>query len=62
MTTLANLTQTSGESLIAEFFRQSEGRWRSERRYYTLPEGNTQEVVSLIEIEFLPQGHEMSLI
>lgn len=58
MTPLANLTQTSGESLITEFFRQSEGRWRSERRYYTLPEGNTQEMVSLIEIEFLPQGHD----
>ncbi len=58
MTSLANLTQISGESLITEFFRQSEGRWRSERRYYTLPEGNTQEMVSLIEIQFLAQGHD----
>lgn len=41
---------------ITTFFQQSEGQWRSERRYYTLPEGETQEIVSLIVVRFLPQG------
>ena len=44
--------------LIAEFFQASEGNWRSERRYYTLPDGETKEMVSLITIEFLAQGCE----
>ncbi|WP_009631908.1 phycobiliprotein lyase [Synechocystis sp. PCC 7509] len=42
--------------LIEEFFQASAGKWRSERRYYTLPEGETKEMVSLIEIQFLAQG------
>lgn len=41
---------------IAEFFQHSEGNWRSERRYYTLPDGDTKEMVSLISIRFLDQG------
>ncbi len=44
--------------LIAEFFQASEGNWRSERRYYTLPDGETKEMVSLITIRFLAQGCE----
>ncbi|MGB3510379.1 MAG: phycobiliprotein lyase [Microcoleaceae cyanobacterium] len=44
------------ESQITEFFRQSEGEWFSERRYYTLPEGDTQEVVSQLKVRFLEQG------
>lgn len=44
--------------LIAEFFMASAGKWRSERRYYTLPDGETKEMVSLIEIQFLVQGCE----
>lgn len=56
MTSLLQLTQTTGESQIAEFFRHSEGRWRSERRYYTLPDGETKEMVSLIAIRFLEQN------
>ncbi len=54
---LQQLNQVSEESLKAgEFFRLSTGNWRSERRYYTLPEGETKEMVSLITIRFLPQG------
>jgi hypothetical protein len=53
VTSLLNLTQTTDASLIADFFQQSEGRWKSERRYYTLPEGETKEVVSIITIRFL---------
>ena len=43
--------------LIREFFQFSEGQWRSERRYYTLPEGPTEELVSLLTVEFLEPGH-----
>jgi hypothetical protein len=42
--------------LIAAFFQQSNGQWRSERRYYTLPDGETQEMVSLITVRFLLAG------
>lgn len=56
MTSRLPIAQTLEESLIAAFFRKSEGRWRSERRYYTLPDGKTKEVVSLITIRFLEQG------
>ena len=60
MTSLLNLTQTTDVSLIADFFQQSEGRWKSERRYYTLPEGETKEVVSIITIRFLaPDSPEL---
>lgn len=44
------------ESQVREFFRESEGKWLSERRYYTLPEGDTQEIVSELEVRFLEQG------
>lgn len=51
-------TQATNESLIADFFQRSQGKWRSERRYYTLPDGDTKEMVSLISIRFLTQGCE----
>jgi CpeS-like protein len=47
---------TTEELLVAKFFRASVGHWLSERRYYTLPDGDTQEVVSEIGIEFLAAG------
>ncbi len=49
-------TSTTEELLVAKFFRSSVGKWLSERRYYTLPDGATQEVVSEIAIEFLAPG------
>lgn len=58
MTQSLRFSQTTSESLIAEFFRRSAGQWRSERRYYTLPDGKTKEVVSSITIRFLEQGCE----
>lgn len=58
MTSLLKLGQTTDESLLAEFFQHSEGNWRSERHYYTLPEGETKEMVSIITIQFLEQGCE----
>lgn len=55
--TLRLQAQTTDESLkVAEFFQQSTGQWRSQRRYYTLPNGETKEMVSLITIRFLEQG------
>lgn len=42
--------------LAADFFRHSAGKWRSERRYYTLPDGETKEMLSTIAIEFLEPG------
>lgn len=56
MTSPLKLAQTSDEFQIAEFFRESVGQWRSERRYYTLPEGKTKEIQSLITIRFLESG------
>ncbi len=56
MTSRLQVAQTTEESLIAVFFRKSVGRWHSERRYYTLPDGDTKEVVSLITVRFLEQG------
>lgn len=50
------LSQKLEENLIAEFFQQSVGNWRSERRYYTLPDGETKEMVSQITIRYLEQG------
>ncbi len=57
MTSRLQNIQTADESLsVAEFFRASAGKWQSERRYYTLPDGETKEMVSLITIRFLEQG------
>ncbi len=58
MTSRLQIAQKAEESLIAAFFGKSEGNWRSERRYYTLPDGNTKEMVSLITIRFLEQGDQ----
>jgi CpeS-like protein len=49
-------TLNTAELLVDNFFRVSAGNWLSERRYYTLPDGDTQEVVSEIAIEFLAAG------
>jgi hypothetical protein len=54
MTTTLQLINT--EQLTATFFGRSVGRWSSERRYYTLPDGKTQEMVSDIGITFLDRG------
>jgi hypothetical protein len=46
------------ESLTLDFFRQSEGKWKSQRRYYTLTEENEpEEVVSFLEVKFLEIGN-----
>jgi len=49
---------SQSETRAEEFFRQSHGNWRSQRRYYTLKNDTVQEVVSSITVEFLPFGDE----
>ena len=56
MTSPIELLQITEATLIAEFFRESVGKWNSERRYYTLPDGKTKEVASIISIRFLEAG------
>jgi hypothetical protein len=56
---LQHLTAEPGLGrLISDFFQRSVGEWRSERRYFTLPDGKVQEVESLITIHYLAQGCE----
>lgn len=58
MTTIET-ARLSNEALALDFFQQTEGNWQSQRRYYTLKqEVEPQEVISAIEIKFLPRGHE----
>lgn len=56
MKPFSSLISTTSESLIADFFQRSVGNWRSERRYYTLPDGGTQEMVSFITVRYLDAG------
>jgi hypothetical protein len=45
------------DSLAVEFFQKTAGKWKSQRRYYTLrKETEPQEVISLIEIQYLDRG------
>jgi CpeS-like protein len=56
VTSLFKIAQTTDESQISEFFQESAGKWRSQRRYYTLPKGETKEIESIVTINFLEQG------
>ncbi|MBE9115645.1 phycobiliprotein lyase [Lusitaniella coriacea LEGE 07157] len=56
MTSSLQGSQLSAQALATEFFKQSEGEWRSQRRYYTLTNEEVQEVVSLLQVGFLPAG------
>jgi hypothetical protein len=58
MSATVKSTQIANEQQIAEFFRQSHGKWYSQRRYYTLPDGEVQEVASQITVRFLKAGTE----
>jgi len=58
MTPTSQLHQTTPELQLQEFFRVSEGEWHSERRYYTLPDGETQDIETLIKVNFLETGHQ----
>jgi hypothetical protein len=55
---MIKIPQVSVESLTIDFFRQSEGKWKSQRRYYTLMDENEpEEVVSFLQVKFLEIGH-----
>lgn len=58
MTFSPQSVQISLDALVQAFFQQSAGNWRSQRRYYTLKDGETQEVVSLLTVQFLERGCE----
>ncbi|MGC1219184.1 MAG: phycobiliprotein lyase [Phormidesmis sp.] len=55
------LEHSALETLAIAFFQHSAGSWRSRRRYYTLANDETQEVVSDITVHFLAEGHEALL-
>lgn len=46
------------DGFVQSFFQKSEGSWRSQRRYYTLRQGETQEVLSFLKVRFLEKGCE----
>ena len=56
---LSVITTPAGslETLAARFFELSAGEWTSQRRYYTLKNGEAQEVVSHLTIDLLETGH-----
>ena len=56
--TMLDCSPAEVEAQAIAFFQHSAGNWQSRRRYYTLANDETQEVVSDISIQFLPAGHE----
>ena len=55
--TLVGMNTVTLESLAVDFFRQSAGKWHSQRRYYSLnKEAEPQEVTSNISVGFLNQN------
>ena len=53
----AETTNLTLQSLAVDFFHKSAGTWNSQRRYYTLNKDvEPQEVESILNISFLPQG------
>ncbi len=51
------MTNATVESLVVEFFKRSQGQWKSQRRYYMLNQDtDPQEVESSLEISFLERG------
>jgi CpeS-like protein len=56
--TFSSQSVQSLDALVQAFFQRSEGSWRSQRRYYTLKDGETQEVVSFLTVKVLAQGCE----
>ena len=53
MTLSLTIASPSLEDQAVQFFKDSVGQWRSERRYYTLKNGVIQEVVSDLKISYL---------
>jgi CpeS-like protein len=55
------LERASTESLATALLRNCTGDWKSERRYYTLKQETSKEVVSYLSIEFLDRGDDRLL-
>lgn len=56
MTTI-NVVLSAIEAQAVEYFQQSVGNWKSQRRYYTLKkEAEPEEVVSNLTVRYLEQG------
>ena len=47
---------TTVESLAVPYFKRSQGKWKSQRRYYMLNQETPQEVESILTIKYLDQG------
>ncbi len=57
MLSIPSIDITSIESLAVEYFLRSQGKWKSQRRYYMLnQETEPQEVESILTVEYLEQG------
>ncbi|MEB3211499.1 MAG: phycobiliprotein lyase [Leptolyngbyaceae bacterium] len=56
MTIHAAIPSLSVDSVVADFFQRSAGQWRSERRYYTVSNDETQEVVSFLTVRAIAQN------
>lgn len=55
--TAMQTAQLTLESTALKFLQQTVGKWKSQRRYYTLKqETEPEEVISIITIDFLEQG------
>ncbi len=52
----ASQVLTTPVECLDQFFQRSEGQWNSDRRYYTLPNGATKTIQSLVTVRFLPFG------
>ena len=56
-TSLQRLTAEPGlDRLISDFFQRSVGEWRSERRYFTLPDGKVLSMNDQINNHSFVQG------
>ncbi len=55
------LDHSALETLAIAFFQRSTGSWQSRRRYYTLANDETQEVVSDLSVQYLTADHEALL-
>jgi len=53
MTYLQSASRPSIDDQAIAFFQASEGKWRSQRRYYTLKSNETEEVTSYLTIRYL---------
>jgi CpeS-like protein len=55
---ISHIAESSIEALAVDYLKQSEGKWKSQRRYYKLANyDEPQEIVSSILVKFLETGN-----